>query len=264
MLKSFTFALAAILVGSAAAHAQSRAPAEPSLTNVLKAVDANGQRWLVGGLAWVFEREATHMLAGIAVGQIGGPGKGPSWYKPSQTRYTWSRLAQRLDADGDGAIDVREFPGSEEAFKTLDRDKDGKLTAVDFDWSSNSRLAGASQQARAVFSMIDADKDGQVSAEEWQATMTKLAKGKTYLVQEDLLELLTAAGKPRTRTRSLNEKSALITAYYCGDVGSWFEGPALNGRAPDFTLRTADGKDTITLSDSYGKKPVVLLFGSYT
>ena len=34
--------------------------------------------------------------------------------------------------------------------------------------------------------------------------------------------------------------------------------------APDFTLKSPDGKKTITLSDYRGKKPVALVFGSYT
>ena len=34
--------------------------------------------------------------------------------------------------------------------------------------------------------------------------------------------------------------------------------------APDFSLITKDGKSKISLSDSRGKKPVVLIFGSYT
>lgn len=34
--------------------------------------------------------------------------------------------------------------------------------------------------------------------------------------------------------------------------------------APDFTLRTVDGKREVRLSDYQGKKPVVLIFGSYT
>src|SRR5436190_2095156 len=34
--------------------------------------------------------------------------------------------------------------------------------------------------------------------------------------------------------------------------------------APDFSLRTADGKETVTLSDFRGKRPVALIFGSYT
>jgi hypothetical protein len=34
--------------------------------------------------------------------------------------------------------------------------------------------------------------------------------------------------------------------------------------APDFTLKSPDGKKTIRLSDFRGKKPVALVFGSYT
>jgi hypothetical protein len=34
--------------------------------------------------------------------------------------------------------------------------------------------------------------------------------------------------------------------------------------APDFTLKSPDGKQKVTLSDFRGKKPVALVFGSYT
>ena len=34
--------------------------------------------------------------------------------------------------------------------------------------------------------------------------------------------------------------------------------------APDFTLPDLAGKNTVTLSNFRGKKPVVLIFGSYT
>ena len=34
--------------------------------------------------------------------------------------------------------------------------------------------------------------------------------------------------------------------------------------APDFTLISRDGTKKITLADSRGQKPVVLIFGSYT
>ena len=35
-------------------------------------------------------------------------------------------------------------------------------------------------------------------------------------------------------------------------------------KAPDFTLKTVDGKKSVTLSSFRGHKPVVLIFGSYT
>ena len=34
--------------------------------------------------------------------------------------------------------------------------------------------------------------------------------------------------------------------------------------APDFTLKSPDGKREVTLSDYRGEKPVALVFGSYT
>jgi hypothetical protein len=34
--------------------------------------------------------------------------------------------------------------------------------------------------------------------------------------------------------------------------------------APDFTLSTTDRKDQVTMSSHRGKRPVVLVFGSYT
>ena len=35
-------------------------------------------------------------------------------------------------------------------------------------------------------------------------------------------------------------------------------------RAPDFTLKSPDGKQTVTLSSFRDEKPVALVFGSYT
>ena len=38
----------------------------------------------------------------------------------------------------------------------------------------------------------------------------------------------------------------------------------VGGVAPDFTLKTTDGKSEVQLSGFRGKRPVVLVFGSYT
>ena len=40
--------------------------------------------------------------------------------------------------------------------------------------------------------------------------------------------------------------------------------PAVGEAAPDFSLKTLDGKATVTLSKFKGEKPVFLIFGSYT
>ena len=41
-------------------------------------------------------------------------------------------------------------------------------------------------------------------------------------------------------------------------------GPKPGAQAPDFTLKTLDGKSEVTLSDFKDKRPVVLIFASYT
>ena len=51
---------------------------------------------------------------------------------------------------------------------------------------------------------------------------------------------------------------------FSGDLGSMNEGPKLNDRAPDFTLKAPDGKSAVQLSKLFGAKPVVLVFGSFT
>ena len=42
------------------------------------------------------------------------------------------------------------------------------------------------------------------------------------------------------------------------------EAPKVGDIAPDFTLQDITGTETVTLSDFRGKKPVALVFGSYT
>ena len=56
----------------------------------------------------------------------------------------------------------------------------------------------------------------------------------------------------------------LLKGLFEGEIGSFQEGPAVGRPAPDFTLRTFDDTKAISLSRFHGKKPVVLIFGSFT
>jgi hypothetical protein len=58
--------------------------------------------------------------------------------------------------------------------------------------------------------------------------------------------------------------SVLIRGLFAGEIGSMNEGPKVGQPAPNFTLRTIDGKETVQLANVVGKKPVVLVFGNYT
>jgi peroxiredoxin len=51
---------------------------------------------------------------------------------------------------------------------------------------------------------------------------------------------------------------------FSGELGWLNEGPNCGELAPDFTLPAHDASTTVALSQSRGKKPVVLIFGSFT
>src|SRR5262249_45180319 len=59
-------------------------------------------------------------------------------------------------------------------------------------------------------------------------------------------------------------QAILIRSLFEGSLGSMQEGPRVNDKAPDFKLKTMDGKETIQLSKRIGPKPVVLILGNYT
>ncbi len=218
--------------------------------------------------------ENVRMLISILKGGRMGPGSG--WFGPSQTRYHWKWLAEFHELEsGATTISRQSFRGSAELFQRLDRDRDGALTADDLDFSDSSAASRASAQAKSLFDTIDDDGNGQVTSDEWLKYMKKLTGGKATLEPEDLLPLFAApkgkgpAGKGKGGAKEAGAmppqlRKMILKGFFDGDVGSWCEGPALNEAAPDFTLPTPDGKSAITLSQSFGKKPVVLIFGSFT
>ena len=56
----------------------------------------------------------------------------------------------------------------------------------------------------------------------------------------------------------------LVRSFLAEEMGSWCEGPKLGEAAPDFTLKSRDGKETVQLSKVIGPKPTVLLLGNFT
>jgi thiol-disulfide isomerase/thioredoxin len=51
---------------------------------------------------------------------------------------------------------------------------------------------------------------------------------------------------------------------YRQEIGSLQPGPEPGAAAPDFTLKTVDGKEEVQLSKLVGSRPVVLVFGNFT
>jgi hypothetical protein len=208
--------------------------------------------------------EAVRMLAALQHGEKLGPGVG--WFGPSQRRHDWSWLAARFDSDGDGRITRKEFTGEVAFFDRLDRDRDGAVTADDFDWSEQSPWVRREAQALALFRAIDSNGDGRATEEETQAYFKKLAGAKGHLMPEDLRKALGGGGGGGGEGGKAKRvsKETWIECLMAGDLGSPFEGPRVGKPAPDFTLATHDGKKQVTLSDYRDKRPVVLIFGSFT
>jgi hypothetical protein len=214
--------------------------------------------------------EFVEMASAILSGSRMGPNDG--WFHPSRSRYDWNWLAARHGTDARGSITRQQFRGPAELFARLDRNRDGVLTADDFDWSPQSaylRQAGAATQ---LFQRLDTDSNGRISRAEWEALFAQLARGKDYLTADDLRELLqpAAPGKrpaqaqPPAGAGGMPSPTVLLSGLLTGELGSPCEGPRPGWRAPEFRLRTQDGRREIALSDYRGHKPVVLIFGSFT
>lgn len=210
--------------------------------------------------------EAVRMAAALLNGEKLGAGGG--WYGPGKLRHDWRWLVNRFDKDGDGKVAPSEIAAAKEYFERLDRDGDGAITAEDLDWSENSAFMKLQAQASRLFRLLDLDGNGRLSAEEWQARFKVIAKDKDHLIVDDLRAALFPVVPGKTDKTKKSDKAKIPDlmrqAFFEGDVGSPFEGPRPGAEAPDFALPTHDGKSTVRLSDFRGKKPVVLIFGSFT
>jgi EF hand domain-containing protein len=239
------------------------------------AVDERGQplprNWqLAQRLGARIERiEVVQMLEAILRGSQMGPGDG--WFRPSQTRYDRYWLAAHCDKNHDRQLTPEEFSGPRALFERLDRDRDGAVTAEDLDWTDQSAYLRLIAAAGRPFSILDANSNGRVSREEWNAFFTRMARGRDQITPEDFQRALVAPPQQRPKPGEPPPPDAgpptmltLLDGLAKGELGSWLEGPAIDGDAPLFVLDRQNGKGKVALEDFRGKKPVVLIFGSFT
>jgi hypothetical protein len=266
-----------LLARATAADAQEPARPDPkppgggkgvaSLIDTKVLADPRGAAAAAAFLESAFEGErppeGVRMLIAILRGSQMGPGDG--WFGPSDVRYSWKWLASRCGVDpAKGGIPRGSFRGPDALFARLDRDKDGVITPVDLDWSDRNPYIQMSSMTNRLFRKLNAQANGRLTKEELLQFFEKAAQGKDHLTPDDFRDALLAGLFGGYRPSDMPKPAVLVRGLFSGELGSMHEGPKLNEPAPDFTLKTVDGKETVQLARRIGPKPIVLVFGSFT
>lgn len=206
--------------------------------------------------------EAVKMLVSIQRGSVMGPNDG--WFGPARSRYNWEWLAQRHGINPDEAIPADKFQGPRTWLARLDRNRDGKIAAEDLDWSDRNPWVQEAYLTNRMFRRMDPNGDGSITRAEWHEFFDRASEGKDLLLYEDFRDALLAGVSSSFAAGDMPSKDVLLQGLIAGEIGSIKEGPAIDAPAPDFTLKTHDGKQEIRLADVIGPKPIVLVFGNYT
>lgn len=204
--------------------------------------------------------EALEMFSSILQDAPLGPGGG--WFHGSTCKHDWKTFTTSLGLAGERSIKRKQFPGPIEWFDRLDRNRDGQLTPEDFDHDRPPAF-NPMQFGMMLMRTMDTDGDGEVSPAEWEAFFKSATSGKDNMAMMDLMGALRSA-MARMMNSDGPPPSMVAAGVLSGDLGSICEGPRVGQRGLDFRLKTQDGKRTITLSEYRGKKPVVLVFGSFS
>jgi thiol-disulfide isomerase/thioredoxin len=207
--------------------------------------------------------EAVRMLIAILRGSqlMGNDG----WFGPAETRFGWKWLAERHGIDPKtGSIARDKFSGPKALYDKLDRDGDGKIAANDLDWSDRNPYVMQANMLNRLFRRVDASGDGRLTREELDELFKRVADGKDHFTADDFRRAMIPRGPMGFAPGDGPSVPVLVRGLYAGEVGSIQEGPKLGDAAPDFALKTADGKETVRLSKVIGPKPVVLVFGNFT
>ncbi len=248
-------ALFAVPLASAQEPGRPGASSPPRPLERLEAIWPNPPEWL-------------SMLVDILSGSQLGPGDG--WFRQAvaQTRYGWKEAAAEFDRDRNGEISRTEFGGSDADFARLDRERDGTLTPADFDFSAHALTPSPGMM---VFFRADRDGNGKVTRAEFDGIFRAMGGDETgFLSLSDFQQTFAmpsrrpSGGGSRSAASSGPSKATLVRGLFRQEIGSLRPGPSLGESAPDFTLKTVNGREEKTLSKLIGPKPVVLVFGNFT
>lgn len=215
--------------------------------------------------SWPDRPEWLDMYTDILQGSRLGPNDG--WFRRAvaQVRFTWDATRGKYDRDSDGSISRAEFPGSDNDFARLDRTGDRQLTKADFDFTVSYQAPNPSLM---LFNRLDKNSDGRVTREEFVAFFDQLGGGDSFLSVDDLQDKFKPPAQPSGGVvvggAGQPTKETLVRALFRQELGSMQPGPSIGDAFRDFTLKTVDGREEITLSKLVGEKPVVLIFGNFT
>ncbi|HMQ22911.1 MAG TPA: hypothetical protein PKE00_10510 [Planctomycetota bacterium] len=212
----------------------------------------------------------------------------------------WDFFAARHDKNNDGVISVDEYGRGEARFRDLDVDGDGKLTSKDFARTPARRRGAQRPQARlrgsqapsateqrphwvrAFFAADEAGKsdglsdgksdgtaDGIVKRAEWDAYCASKLNGGAIVV--DGIGSMDIAEAKAVFARFDTDRNGELVGHELEVLSTRQAALAEGDVAPDFTLpyvgkvkASEGGKATLRLSSFRGKRPVALIFGSYT
>ncbi len=206
--------------------------------------------------------EAIRMYLAIVKGSRMGAGEG--WFGPAQTRYDWQRLTETCGAEATAGVSADQFPGDKDWFARLDRDRDGKITAGDLDWSDRNPWVQYAYITNRLFRKLDPNGDGRLHRDEWLAFFDAASHGKVEVTAGELRDHWLAGMTSGFLPGDAPSTEVLLRGLFANELGSLQEGPQVDNLAPDFQLSTHDGQQAIRLSEVVGKKPVVLVFGNFT
>lgn len=148
-------------------------------------------------------------------------------------------LTAMLATIGIGGEEVR----AQDGFSVADKNGDGKIDKEELEAYAGSRLQGFDRW-EVLMKALDKDGDGGLSESEFENRREVLRR---------------VMGRMRQGNRSAGGRGG-------SGRGENAEPDALKvgEKAPVFELKSLDGKSEFNLADYRGKKPVVLIFGSYT
>jgi len=223
-----------------------------------------------------------------------------AWRRPPDPRVElarqhdgwWAHLAATYDGDRDGRIARGEYTRGDDAFARLDRDGDGTLTRSDFDRDLVLppdlvlpillvRLAGG-PEARSVgtaaacdaLALLDTGGDGRINREEFECggppPMAGVDGFGTLLagMDEDGDGLVSLPEIERyVARRDVDGDGVLLVRERALPGPAPCEGfiePAEREPAPDFVGAAVEDGRPVALSSLTGKRPLALVFGSFT